>query len=137
MSTFELVTKNLKMLSRKRTEFIQFYYVDTGGKSVQDLFIDARRRGDLTVPFHFLVHTEGLVEEGRKIHEIGDTDLNPEGDAIIVFIDEDSQVFGVPYYASDEIVESLTNLIETLEGTYGTLAMEQGDITKWEKLIQK
>lgn len=51
------------------------------------LFREARRKGDFDVDYHFLVHRDGTIEEGRNVDAIGSFEINEEEDAVIIFVD--------------------------------------------------
>jgi len=123
--------RNLKMRQRKQTHRAIVFNVDTGGLSVTEMFTQARQRGAFTVPFHFLVHAYGLVEEGRPINQIGDTLLNPEEDAIIIVADIDGESLNT----TSQIV-SLMDILSDIKGTYEDVkALEKGDLEVWKRLM--
>ena len=48
---------------------------------------EARRKGDFDVDYHFLVHRDGSIEEGRHADAVGSFEINEEEDAVIVLVD--------------------------------------------------
>lgn len=48
---------------------------------------EARRKGDFDVDYHFLVHRDGSIEEGRQADAVGSFEINEEEDAVIVLVD--------------------------------------------------
>lgn len=60
---------------------------DLQNKTGDCLLRESRRKGDFDVDYHFLVHRDGSIEEGRSINAVGSFEINEEEDAVIVFVD--------------------------------------------------
>nr|WP_320145680.1 hypothetical protein [uncultured Anaeromusa sp.] len=91
MSLLKTLNKNLQLPKRKEWRGMLVVFADTKGHSMDDLFKDLRRKGHLTVPMHFLVHEDGLIEEGRKFSEVAHPDVDPTGTLWVGYVDAPSE----------------------------------------------
>lgn len=85
------ITRTYHLKTRKETTGVKVVLKDTGGKTAETIFRDLRRAGEVTVPFHLLVHSNGLVEEGRRPFEVGCPIEDPTGTLFIVWVDSQNE----------------------------------------------
>ncbi|GBG55179.1 hypothetical protein SPFL3102_03559 [Sporomusaceae bacterium FL31] len=57
-------------IERKVTDTICLLHEATSGKPLETLWREARRKGELDVPFHFLVQASGVLETGRPLQAV-------------------------------------------------------------------
>lgn len=104
--------RRIKFLNRTETNYILIIEKDLKDKDFMSLFRDARKEGEFDVDFHFLVHRDGLIEEGRSVDVVGGLNVKEEEDAVIVFVD-------VPSYGENDVQSaSLSTLVTMLQEKY-------------------
>lgn len=77
----------MKFRVRKDTNFLYIHLRNTGGLTLSELHRDSRRAGKLTVDYHYIVQESGLVEEGRRLHEIAGNQLENAETSIYILVD--------------------------------------------------
>lgn len=99
----------MKFRQRERTDFLYIHFRNTGGLTLKELHRDARRAGELTVDYHFVVQENGLVEEGRERYDIAGHTLENAETAlyVLVAVDEDGALSDAQRYAYGLLMEDL------------------------------
>jgi hypothetical protein len=69
------------------TDLIIVADIDLQNKDGDELYSDARRRGDFDVDYHYVIHRDGHVEQGREQMAVGGLYVDPQETSIIVFVD--------------------------------------------------
>lgn len=79
--------KKIKFRNRSMTDLIIVADIDLQNKDGDALYRDARRRGDFDVDYHYVIHRDGHVEQGREQMAVGGLYVDPQETSIIVFVD--------------------------------------------------
>lgn len=79
--------KKIKFRNRSMTDLIIVADIDLQNKDGDELYSDARRRGDFDVDYHYVIHRDGHVEQGREQMAVGGLYVDPQETSIIVFVD--------------------------------------------------
>lgn len=79
--------KKIKFRNRSMTDLIIVADIDLQNKEGDELYSDARRRGDFDVDYHYVIHRDGHVEQGREQMAVGGLYVDPQETSIIVFVD--------------------------------------------------
>lgn len=79
--------KKIKFRNRSMTDLIIVADIDLQNKDGDELYSDARRRGDFDVDYHYVIHRDGHVEHGREQMAVGGLYVDPQETSIIVFVD--------------------------------------------------
>lgn len=79
--------KKIKFRNRNMTDLIIVADIDLQNKDGDELYSDARRRGDFDVDYHYVIHRDGHVEQGREQMAVGGLYVDPQETSIIVFVD--------------------------------------------------
>lgn len=79
--------KKIKFRNRSMTDLIIVADIDLQNKDGDELYSDARRRGDFDVDYHYVIHRAGHVEQGREQMAVGGLYVDPQETSIIVFVD--------------------------------------------------
>lgn len=79
--------KKIKFRNRSMTDLIIVADIDLQNKGGDELYSDARRRGDFDVDYHYVIHRDGHVEQGREQMAVGGLYVDPQETSIIVFVD--------------------------------------------------
>ena len=79
--------KKIKFRNRSMTDLIIVADIDLQNKDGDALYSDARRRGDFDVDYHYVIHRDGHVEQGREKLAVGGLYVDPQETSIIVFVD--------------------------------------------------
>lgn len=79
--------KKIKFKNRSMTDLIIVADIDLQNKDGDELYSDARRRGDFDVDYHYVIHRDGHVEQGREQMAVGGLYVDPQETSIIVFVD--------------------------------------------------
>lgn len=79
--------KKIKFRNRSMTDLIIVADIDIQNKDGDELYSDARRRGDFDVDYHYVIHRDGHVEQGREQMAVGGLYVDPQETSIIVFVD--------------------------------------------------
>lgn len=79
--------KKIKFRNRSMTDLIIVADIDLQNKEGDALYSDARRRGDFDVDYHYVIHRDGHVEQGREQMAVGGLYVDPQETSIIVFVD--------------------------------------------------
>lgn len=65
--------------------YLHFTLVDYGGMTFEEVYQECLRQGELDVPFHYFIDSDGLVHEGRLDSVVASSSLVRH--AVHVFID--------------------------------------------------
>lgn len=79
--------KKIKFRNRSMTDLVIVADIDLQNKDGDELYSDARRRGDFDVDYHYVIHRDGHVEQGREQMAVGGLYVDPQETSIIVFVD--------------------------------------------------
>ena len=79
--------KKIKFRNRSMTDLVIIADIDLQNKDGDELYSDARRRGDFDVDYHYVIHRDGHVEQGREQMAVGGLYVDPQETSIIVFVD--------------------------------------------------
>lgn len=79
--------KKIKFRNRSMTDLVIVVDIDLQNKDGDELYSDARRRGDFDVDYHYVIHRDGHVEQGREQMAVGGLYVDPQETSIIVFVD--------------------------------------------------
>lgn len=79
--------KKIEFRNRSMTDLIIVADIDLQNKDGDELYSDARRRGDFDVDYHYVIHRDGHVEQGREQMAVGGLYVDPQETSIIVFVD--------------------------------------------------
>lgn len=79
--------KKIKFRNRSMTDLIIVADIDLQNKEGDELYSDARRRGDFDVDYHYVIHRDGHIEQGREQMAVGGLYVDPQETSIIVFVD--------------------------------------------------
>lgn len=79
--------KKIKFRNRSMTDLIIVADIDLQNKDGDALYSDARCRGDFDVDYHYVIHRDGHVEQGREQMAVGGLYVDPQETSIIVFVD--------------------------------------------------
>lgn len=79
--------KKIKFRNRSMTDLIIVADIDLQNKDGDALYSDARHRGDFDVDYHYVIHRDGHVEQGREQMAVGGLYVDPQETSIIVFVD--------------------------------------------------
>ena len=110
--------RRIKFVNRKATNFVLVIERDFEEKDFMQLFRESRQRGDFDVDFHYLVHRDGSIEEGREEDVVGSFEISDE-DAVIIFVDV------LHGKETDMQKETLANLVERLQKKYKGVVVQK------------
>lgn len=79
--------KKIKFRNRSMTDLIIVADIDLQNKDGDELYSDSRRRGDFDVDYHYVIHRDGHIEQGREQMAVGGLYVDPQETSIIVFVD--------------------------------------------------
>lgn len=77
----------MKFRERKDTHYIYVHLRDTDGLTVPELHNEARRNGELTLGYHYVIQSNGNVEQGRDQYSVAGRSMENAETSIYVLID--------------------------------------------------
>lgn len=103
----------MKFRERKDTHYIYVHLRDTKGLTVPELHNEARRAGELTLGYHYVVQDNGDVEQGRDQYSVAGRNMEDAETSIYVLINSRGK-----NKLSDCQVDTVKDLLDLLQTEY-------------------
>lgn len=82
----------MKFKKRLDTKYLYLIHKDLQGKTLQQLYIEARRQGNFDTGYHFVLFNNGFLEADRNVECVADCTFENNEESIYVLVDSQGKL---------------------------------------------